>query len=253
MFLMFLSETKRLLQEVENIQRTYQHRTLNQLAFEIGLKDRFEDGEDTENIVDKKSAIYSSIQKRKHQKSSKGSNMKENNQEGTNGSSKILQLHSDIHEQFTPTKDNKHILVSPKGSAFLKEANPGKFECSSSASQKIVSDGTSAALPSNRESNSTSCTSSVSYRRAAHKSKRVRKIRQVTSDCLLSITSGREERRTSCKVTATESAPERKDTVENESIEQENPAKNNCKYQKSNLSEYGSQASWELQNLKTFK
>ena len=203
------------------------------MAFEIGLIDRFEDGEDTENIEDKKSATDSSMQKKKHRKSSEGCNTrKESSQEGNNESSKVFRLHSDISEPSTPTKDKNYILVSPKGSSFLKEANLRKHECSSSVSQKMMSDGASAPLPSNPECNSTYCTTTASHRRAAHKSKRVRKIRQVTSDCLLSITSGREKEQTSCKVTEIESAPVREDTAENENIKQENPAKNNCKYQK---------------------
>ena len=233
MAIIFLLETKRLLQEVENIQRTYQHRTVNQLAFEIGLKHRFEDGEDTENIVDNKSAKGSSIEKAKHRKSSKlGKNREENNQEGTYGSLKCLQLDSNIPEMCIVTKDQKHILESPKCSASSKEANLGKRECSSSAPQKIISNGTPSPLPSNTESITTSCTTTMWHKGAGHKSKRVRKVRQVTNECLLSITSGREKRQSPNKATANVSAPVRENIAENENREQENPTKNNCKYRK---------------------
>ena len=56
---------------MENIQQTYRHRTLSQLAYEIGGKYGFEDKEDIENIVEEKRTTHRLTKKEVSRKSSK--------------------------------------------------------------------------------------------------------------------------------------------------------------------------------------
>ena len=99
---------------MENIQQTYRHRTLSQLAYEIGAKYGFEDKEDIENIVEEKRTIHRHTNKEVSRKSSKYSkDSHKNNGKTQIGSLECRQSPSEIIEVTTTNQLEEPVLVSP--------------------------------------------------------------------------------------------------------------------------------------------
>ena len=112
----FFIETKRLLKEVENIQKTYKHRTVSQLAHEIGAKSNLEDTENIERPTQKKKIL---AQKRKEVQQTKISkseiNVKEQSDSPIPTTVTSIALHHRYGETACPSPlksiENKSITV----------------------------------------------------------------------------------------------------------------------------------------------
>ena len=188
MFSILFSETQRLLQEVANIQKTYKHRTLSQIAHDIGIAKFSDDTEDQENIEKGHQTNRQSFQNRSERPrqifSRPRSNRTSNKFKKARDKETLkIQAINEISENENKTARAEQDINSARSSKPNEKADTETvdsneaFKTSKSDKMSIELDDVESGITTSRTNDS-------------EKRKRVRKTRQVTSESLLAIDDG---------------------------------------------------------------
>ena len=209
-----------MLQEVANIQKTYKHRTLSQIAHDIGISKFNEDTEDQENIERGYQTNRQSFQNRSERPrqilSRSRSNQTSNKFKKARDKETLkIQAISEISENENRTARDEPKLNSARSSQPNEKADTETVH-SNEAFKKSKADTISTEMD-DIESGITTSRTNDSERR-----KRVRKTRQVTSESLLAIDDGgRKARVNKAASNASENERQEIEDVQKEEVQNE--------------------------------
>ena len=215
------------MREVENIQNTYKHRTLSQIAHEIGISKFSDDTEDQENIENHHQTAHESFQNRSERPRQIFSRPRKNHnqtrfQKASDKNVVQSQASNETNIIDDKTAHEEPTMVSGSSSKPNEKEDVETYD-SNEAFKKSKSDKMSIELD-----DLTSYTT-TSKRSDLEKRKRVRKSRRVTSEALLAIADGGTKARAN-KAASNASESLKDEADENVINELQDSPSNSCKY-----------------------
>ena len=215
------------MREVKNIQNTYKHRTLSQIAHEIGITKFDDSAEEQENIEKGYEANQISFQKQSERprqifSRSRSHRTINTTQKASDKEPSKAQTSNKTFQNDIDTVQEEPTVVSKSSSKPNEKADTDTIN-SSEAFKKSESNNVSNELDEIESCTTTSKTNDFDKR------KRVRKSRRVTSETLLAIDDGARKARVS-KTASNASGSQKDNEEEIVPPDTTNPTSNSCKF-----------------------